>query len=363
MKTYTKYPKTLLFNRGQFSGMILIVFMMMTIVIKPQTSPDSVLPVYLGSASNFVILAETGITTTGATKVTGDMGVSPYAATSITGFGLIEDASNTFWTSSLVNGKVYAANNVSPTPTMMTNAINDMETAYTNAAGRTLPNYSELYSGDLSGKTLTPGLYKWSSAVTVSSAGVTISGNANNIWIFQIAQDLTIANGANVTLSGGALASNIFWQVAGNVSLGTTAAMQGIILCKTLIAINTGATLNGRALAQTAVTLDANTITQPATLTAVKNSSSISREFVLFQNYPNPFNPITIISYQIPVSGKVSLKVFNVLGNEVAELVNGVQSAGKFNIIFDGSKFSSGVYFYQLMDGPFMETKKLVLLK
>jgi hypothetical protein len=87
------------------------------------------------------------------------------------------------------------------------------------------------------------------------------------------------------------------------------------------------------------------------------------QEFVLFQNYPNPFNPVTIISYQIPVSGKVSLKVFNVLGREVAELVNEVQSAGKFNIIFDGSKFSSGVYFYQLRGGSFVETKKLVLLK
>jgi hypothetical protein len=87
------------------------------------------------------------------------------------------------------------------------------------------------------------------------------------------------------------------------------------------------------------------------------------KEFVLFQNYPNPFNPATIISYQIPASGRVSLKVFNVLGVEVAELENGIQNAGRYNIIFDGSKFSSGVYFYQLRAGSFVGTKKLLLLK
>ncbi len=363
MKTYTKNLTTVLISWKRFLGAVLTVAIMMPVAVMSQSSSDTVSIVNLGTAGNFVILAKTGISTTGTTQVTGDIGVSPVSATAITGFGPIEDPSDTFWTSSLVTGKIYAADNASPTPTKMTNAINDMQTAYTNAAGRTLPNYTELYSGDVTGQTLTPGLYKWSTGVQVSAGGVTISGSAKDVWIFQIAQNLTIANGAIVALSGGALASNIFWQVAGEVTIGTTAQMKGIILCMTNIAMNTGATLNGRALAQTAVTLDANTVTQPATVTAVNNSSLMPQEFVLFQNYPNPFNPVTIISYQIPVSGKVSLKVFNVLGREVAELVNEVQSAGKFNVIFDGSKFSSGVYFYQLRGGSFVETKKLVLLK
>jgi hypothetical protein len=363
MKTFTKYQTTLLINWRPVLGLIWMLSMMMPVAVMAQASPDSLKTVNLGSAADFVILAETGISTTGTTAVTGDLGISPYAATAITGFGLIEDPSNTYWISTLVNGKIYAANNATPTPVKMSTAISDMEIAYTDAANRTLPNYSELYTGDLSGQTLTPGLYKWSSAVSTTSAGFTISGNAKNVWIFQVAQDLTIANGAKVTLIGGALASNIFWQVAGKVVLGTSTQMQGVILCKTLISMNTGTSLNGRAMAQTAVTLDGNAVTQPATVTAVKSNSLIPQAFVLYQNYPNPFNPETIISYQIPITGRVSLKIFNVLGNQVAELVNGIQDAGKFNTTFDGSKFSSGIYFYQLKYGSFVSTKKLVLLK
>src|ERR1035437_2987472 len=171
------------------------------------------------------------------------------------------DASNTFSTSILITGKVYASDYTIPTPTKMTTAIGEMETAYNNAAGRKLPDYTELYLGNLTGKTLTPGLYNWSTGVQVSSGGVTISGSATDIWIFQIAQKLELTSGAIVTLSGGAQASNIFWQVAGQVSFGTTVQMKGIILCKTKIVMNTGAYLLGRALSQSAVTLDADAIT------------------------------------------------------------------------------------------------------
>lgn len=217
-------------------------------------------PVNLGTAGNFRILAKTEITTTGTTSITGDIGVSPAAATFITGFGLTMDSSGTFSTSALVTGKVYAADYTSPTPTMMTTAISDMETAYTDAAGRTNPDHTELGAGDITSMTLAPGLYKWSTGLLIGTAGVTLSGGASDVWIFQIAQDLTVANGAIVTLSGGAQAANIFWQVASQVTIGTTAQFKGIILCQTLIQINTGATLEGRALAQTAVTLDSNNI-------------------------------------------------------------------------------------------------------
>jgi len=220
-------------------------------------------PVDLGTAGKFVILSKAGISTTGASAVVGDMGVSPIAATGITGFGLILDASNEFSTSSLVTGHIYAADYAPPTPAQMTTAISDMETAFVDAAGRTLPDFTELGAGNISGLTLAPGLYKWSSGVLITSSGVTLSGGADDVWIFQIARNLTVNNSAFVTLSGGAQAKNVFWQVSGQATLGTSVDFEGIILSKTLISLNTGAVMNGRALAQTAVTLNATAITAP----------------------------------------------------------------------------------------------------
>ena len=216
----------------------------------------------LGTAANFAILAKTKISTTGTTHITGNIGISPAAATFITGFALILPAGGAFSTSSLVTGNIYAPAYASPTPANMTTAISNMETAYTNAAGRTLPDFTELYAGNIGGKTLVPGLYKWSSTVLVPSS-ITISGSETDVWIFQISKDLTVSNAVNVTLNGGALAKNIFWQVAGIATLGTTSHFEGNILCKTGITFKTGASMNGRALAQTAVVLDANAVTKP----------------------------------------------------------------------------------------------------
>ena len=220
-------------------------------------------PVNLGTAGNFVILAKAGVSTTGTTAVVGDIGASPIDSTGITGFGLIMNASNEFSTSSLVTGKIYAADYVPPTPAKMTTAVSDMETAFTDAAGRSLPDFTEKGAGDISGLTLVPGLYKWGTGVLITNVGVTLSGGANDVWIFQIAQDLTVNNSAIITLSGGAQAKNIFWQVSGRATLGTAADFKGIILSQTLISLNTGAKMTGRALAQSAVTLDATAITAP----------------------------------------------------------------------------------------------------
>jgi hypothetical protein len=220
-------------------------------------------PVDLGTAGNFVILAKSGVSTTGTTAVVGDIGLSPAAASFITGFALIADATNTFSTSSVVTGKVYASDYAPPTPAILTTAVSDMQTAFTDAAGRTLPDFTELGAGDISGLTLVPGLYKWGTGVLITNAGVTLSGSANDIWIFQIAADLTVNSSAVVTLLGGAQAKNVFWQVSGQATLGTAADFKGIILSQTLISLNTGAVMNGRALAQTAVTLDATAITAP----------------------------------------------------------------------------------------------------
>jgi hypothetical protein len=216
--------------------------------------------VNLGASGNYVILAKTAINNTPTSAITGDMGLSPAATSFITGFALT-DATG-YATSPQVTGKVYAADMASPTSTNLTTAVENMITAYNDAAGRPTPNFSELGTGNIGGKTLTPGLYKWTNTVTMPS-DVTISGGADAVWIFQIAGDMTMSSAVNITLIGGAQAKNIFWQVAGEVVLGTTSHFEGVILCQTGVTMQTGASMNGRALAQTAVILDANAVTKP----------------------------------------------------------------------------------------------------
>lgn len=215
----------------------------------------------MGTASSFVILAQTGITTTGTTQLVGDLGVSPIAGTSMTGFTLVMDGSNTFATSPLVTGKVYAADYADPTPAMLTQAISDMRAAASDAAGRSSPTASELGAGAIGGLTFQPGLYRWSTAVTIGS-DIVLSGGPNDVWIFQIAQTLNAASSVHVTLSGGAQAKNVYWSVGEQVTLGTYSDLKGNLITETAIVFNTGATLTGRALAGTAVTLDANTVTK-----------------------------------------------------------------------------------------------------
>jgi hypothetical protein len=215
-------------------------------------------PVDLGTSGNFVILSKAGISTTGTTKITGNIGVSPIAASAITGFGLVRDSSGAFSSSALVTGSVYAANYSVPSPSQLTTAVGAMETAYRNAAGRTA-GVTELGAGNIGGLTLAPGVYKWGTGVTIPT-DVTLSGGQNAVWIFQIAGTLNISSAKKIILASGAQAKNVFWQVAGATTLGTNSTFNGTILDKTNIALQTGAVLNGRALAQTAVTLDANRV-------------------------------------------------------------------------------------------------------
>ncbi len=221
-------------------------------------------PVNLGTAGNFVILSKSGITTVPTSAVTGDIGVSPIAATAIIGFDLTADATNVFSTSAQVTGKVYAANYAAPTPSNLTTAIGDMEIAFTDAAARA-PDAGKinLGAGTIGSVTLPPGVYKWGTDLLIPTS-ITLSGSATDVWIFQIAGKLTVANGVAMTLAGGALAKNIFWQVSGNVTSGTTSHLEGVVLSQTAATLDTGASINGRLLAQTAVTIRASTVTQPA---------------------------------------------------------------------------------------------------
>jgi uncharacterized repeat protein (TIGR02543 family) len=220
----------------------------------------------LKSAKTYTVLAKAGISATGVTSIVGDIGVDPVTSTSITGFGLILPAGGAFSTSSLVAGKVYASDYAVPTPANILTARLDMETAYTVANGMTAPAPTVgLGAGNITGLTLTPGIYKWSTGLLVSNPGVTLDSKGDNCgtFIFQIAQDLTVGPGAKVILAGGTQAKNIFWIVAGGATLNTTADFSGNILSKTLISLKTGAKVTGRLFAQTAVTLDGGSAVKP----------------------------------------------------------------------------------------------------
>src|SRR5665648_619377 len=195
---------------------------------------------------------------------TGNMGVSPITSTGITGWDLILTAASPYSISALVTGKIYAPDYNAPTPTLLTTAIDNMQTAYTAANGLLIPAPTNEYmTGNLNGQTLTKGIYKWSSNVSVTN-GIILDGGGDECatFIFQIAGDLTVGDNSIITLQNGAKAKNIFWVVAGaKAALGTYVNFSGNILCKSLISLNTGTTVNGKLLAQTSVTLDANTVT------------------------------------------------------------------------------------------------------
>ncbi len=216
----------------------------------------------LGMAADFVILSKTGIASVPPCAIVGDLGVSPAAGTYITGFSLTADPTNIFATSAQVTGRVYAATYTEPTPTRLTLAVGDMQRAFTDAAGRAA-DVTELGAGNIGGLTLPSGVYRWGTGLLVPTT-VTLSGSATDVWIFQVADNLTVASGVSVTLAGGALAANVFWQVSGEVTLGTTSHFEGTILAHTSITARTGATINGRLLSQTAVNLDNATLVQPA---------------------------------------------------------------------------------------------------
>lgn len=209
----------------------------------------------LGVAGNFTILSKTGITSVYKSSITGDVGTSP-----ITGAAMVIDCGE-------VTGNVYSVDAAGPacittSANMLTTAVSNMQTAYTDAAGRKTPDFVNLGAGNIGGKTLTPGLYKFTSSVVIPT-DITLEGGPDDVWIFQVSGNLDMSSAVNVTLSGGAQAKNIFWQVAGAVTFGTTSHFEGNVLGQTGINLKTGASINGRLLAQTAATLQMNTVTQP----------------------------------------------------------------------------------------------------
>ncbi len=215
----------------------------------------------LRSAGHFAILGEAGISGITAT-VTGDLGASPVAATYITGFALTADSTNQFWRSAQVIGDVYAASDAPPTPTTLTVANADLQLAITDAASRP-PDVTGLGSGELGGQTLAAGTYAFTGAAHVTT-DLVLAGAPSAVWIFQVAGDLTMAAHARVLLSGGALASHVYWQVRGATTLAAMAHLEGVLLTETAFTGAAGASVHGRVLAQTFANVDGCTIVEPA---------------------------------------------------------------------------------------------------
>lgn len=215
-------------------------------------------PVPLLSAAFFKILTKAGITNVPTSSVIGNMGVSPITDAAITGFALVLDGSGQFSTSAQVTGRVFAANYAPPTPAMLTQAVLDMEAAYTDAASR-LPDVTGLNAGLIGGLTLAPGTYRWNSNVLIAS-DLILAGGPNDTWIFQVNGTLDLAAAMEIIMIGGAVPANVVWQVTGATTIGPGATFRGNILAQTNVAVQTGATVFGKLLAQTAVTLDQNLI-------------------------------------------------------------------------------------------------------
>ena len=314
------------------------------------------LSVDLGTAGDYVILTKTGISTTGVTAITGDIGVSPIDHTAITGFDLIGvETTDTFLTSALVTGKIYAANLVPPTPSNIGTSVSNMEAAFTDAQGRTHTTIiTDFNAGDISGMTLTPGvsdgLYKWSTGLLINS-DVTLSGSADDVFIFQIAGDLTVGPGAKIILDG-VQAKNVFWAVDGptGVSIGTTAHVEGNILASKAITLSTGATLNGRALSQTAVTLDANAVTAP---TVILDTASpvivVTTEDNLWTTNNTPQINFTltdedgVLNYTIFVDGAITSQTGTVNSGEVTLLELDFLANGTHSIVVQSTDSSLNV--------------------
>lgn len=209
-------------------------------------------PVVMGTAGNFRILAQSQITNVPTSVVTGDVGLSPGTGA---GIGL---------TCAEVTGVIYSVDAAGPLPcritdsTRLTTAIGDKGTAYTDANSRA-PDYTGLGAGNIGGLTLAPATYKWGTGVSIPT-NVTLQGGPNDVWIFQIAQGLTVSSGVQIILAGGALPQNVYWATFAAADIGTTSKFNGTILSQTSITMKTGASTNGRLLAGTAVNLDQNTV-------------------------------------------------------------------------------------------------------
>jgi hypothetical protein len=210
--------------------------------------------VHLGTAGHFAILSVNALTNAAPSVVTGDVGLTKASGTLI---GL---------TCPEVTGAIYSVDTAGPLPcrvtaaAMLAAAETDADNAYINATGRA-PDVTGLGAGDISGKTIAPGVYKWTTGVAINT-DVTLMGGPNDVWIFQIGQGLSVSSGVKIILAGGALPQNVYWAPLFTVQLGTNSQFRGVLLPAAPVVMMSGASINGRLLAFE-VHLDHNTVTRP----------------------------------------------------------------------------------------------------
>lgn len=202
----------------------------------------------------------------------------------------------------------------------------------------------------------------------LSSGDLTFDGggHTNAVWIIQVGTSFNVTGGRQMILANGANAANIFWQIGTAATVAATAVLQGTFMAGTQITMAAGATLNGRALAVTTnVTLDQNVITNPGPViaTSIERSDESANRVSLMQNHPNPFNPSTVVGFQLSVAGQTSLKVYDLLGREVAVLIDGMMSAGSHSVTFDASALTSGLYMYRIVSEGASASRQMLLIK
>jgi hypothetical protein len=316
--------------------------------------------VNLGSTAKFAVLAGSLVSNVPGSAITGDVGLSPSAGSKITGFGSGE-----------ITGTVYTVDQTGPAGSVpaaseLTTAKGDLTIAYNDAAGRTpVPSgpFLNAGAGNIGGMTLIAGLYKFTSSLAITGSDLTLSGGANDVWIFQVASDLNVANGIKVILAGGARAANIFWQIGTSATLGTTSVFKGTIMADQSISLNTGATLEGRALASSAaVTLASSAVTRPVSPASVSGRSGTGG-FALYQDRARPSGGAFDIVFIVPADGVAKLTVMDSQGREVASPFNGRAEAGRANRIRVGAGASSeGLLFSKLeFNGRVCAAKMLIV--
>ena len=313
MRTPSDLTASILNRRTLLSVAALTVAMAMPGAAASQNQPA----VNLRSTAHFAVLAGSKVSNIPASAIKGDVGLSPAAGSKITGFGDTE-----------VTGTIFTADATGPAGSVtaasdLTTAQGDLTIAYNDAAGRTpVPEGTFLNpgAGNIGGKTLVPGLYKFTGSAEITGSDLVLTGNTTDVWIFQIASSLNVGDGIKITLAGGAEADNVFWQVGTSATLGTTCAFKGTIMADQSISLNTGATLNGRALASiAAVTLAGNAITRPTPApTAVFRLPS--KGAMSMRTYSNRNNPLAGVGYRLPSDGGTTLRITNPLGREISKI-------------------------------------------
>jgi hypothetical protein len=222
--------------------------------------------VSLGSAASFVILAQSGITNVPTSNITGNVGAHPITGADI-GVTCAEVSGSIYDTDGAYTGGGAADVTCRTTDaTLLGTAVNDSIAAYTDAAGRPAGTGANLNlgGGTLSGQTLTAGTYTWGGTVNITG-DITLQGSATDVWILQVGGNLNQDAAMRVNLTGGALSKNVFWQVGGaTTNIGAGAHFAGIVITGGLVAMGTGASVDGRLYTGQAVTLQGNPITRPA---------------------------------------------------------------------------------------------------